>query len=296
MFNYTWISHASVHILLWVCPDYGVKKSDRPQNLSSTAESSHCSYCVFGMLVIPLCWLAWVSCEPMVSLLCPLCVLLGYCYSPYRTFPCKVPQSFTLSHLFLLANVDMEVPGKTYPGTVAYPDTEDNSASPPSHGTRLNNIITSPLTGWARHPNENKQAADASQVWQKRCFQLESTVLGKRKSIVCRACRGLLPVTHRLVKQSHWQLFLDFWEEYAAPPACYGPHTLVGLHSFHLDTCCFWDCPSALPNASQPTAGIPLTQPGSWWSCIAHDVSPSWDSGNTAWHVQRKGHLPECPA
>ena len=83
----------------------------------------------------------------MVSLLCPLSAPLGNCYSPYRTFPCKVPQSFASSRPFLFLNVDMEMPGKTYPDTVAYPDTEDNSASPPFRGTRLNNVIASPLAG-----------------------------------------------------------------------------------------------------------------------------------------------------
>lgn len=135
-----------------------LKKPDWPQNLSSTAKSSHCPWHVCGTLVIPLHWLAWRSCEPVVSLLCPLCVPLGNCYSSYRTFPCKVLQSFSSSHLFLFSNVDVEVPGKTYPDTVAYPDTEDNSASPPFRGTRLNNVIESPLAGWARHPYENKQA------------------------------------------------------------------------------------------------------------------------------------------
>lgn len=74
-------------ILIWFCPDCEVE-SVWPQNLSSTAWSFQCSWGVCGKLMIPLCWLAYRSCEPLVSLLCLLCVLLSNC-SSYRMFMCK---------------------------------------------------------------------------------------------------------------------------------------------------------------------------------------------------------------
>lgn len=132
---------------------------------------------------MPLRWLAGRSCDPVVSLLCPLCVPLGNCYSPYRTFPCKVPRSFASSHLFLFSNV--EGPGKTYPDAVAYPDPEDNSPSPPLRRTRLNNVIPSPLAGWARLPPKTNRLPDSSRLWQKGRLLAESTTLGK--SVDCRA-------------------------------------------------------------------------------------------------------------
>lgn len=195
------------------------KKTDWPQNLTSAAKSSGCSCYIFGMFVIPLHWLAWRSCEPVVSLLCPLFVPLDNCYSPYRTFPCKVPQSFAASHLFLFSKVDMEVPGKTSPDTVAHPDTEDNSASPPFRGTRLNNVIASPLSGWARHPRENKQAGWLIPAAAEVMFAGREHCAEEGEE---RCLHRLLRAPahhHKLVAQSRSHLFLDFWEEYAALPA-----------------------------------------------------------------------------
>lgn len=205
----------------------------------------------------------------------------------------QVPESFALSYI-LFSKVDLEVPWKTYPDTVAYPDTENSSALPPFHGTRLNNVNASPLAGWARHPYENKQAVWLISAMAEVMFAGREHCAGKGEER-CRHCLlRLLPIDHKLNAQLLSQLFLDFLmgKEYVTLPAFYQPHICMDLHFYlHGHLRYFWACLSTLQKTSQPTTSIQLMQ----LDPCCSSCQDSWNSHQNTQLIARCGLL-ECPA